>query len=395
MATGLSQGEWADPRGFFTEEKVTEQEIRPGLKWIAAAGQREGRPIESQMLVVDLRQQDLRLEALAGDRMLNPKSGQFVKRSTVSQLLTDGAALGAINVAFFDIGSTQASQGVVVRNGNLLREPQPDRPALLCFEGGRLALAAPSWQGRVHSGEQRRPLAGMNRPQLAGDEVVAYQLPWARSPGNTAAFTRGQKIREVLVGPVTFHAATATGENARFSGTVLEIRDDGRAFELKQGQLVLTASESAAPFFRQTKVGDPLTIDWTLVGLPETTAFHELRNAVAAQPLLIHDGKKLPGQGSFWTTRHPRSAVGIHPDGKQAILLVVDGRSERSVGMSLDTLADYLVHLGSHEALNLDGGGSSALAARLDGKTKILNTPSDGRERPVPTGLGVVAVPPP
>jgi hypothetical protein len=38
------------------------------------------------------------------------------------------------------------------------------------------------------------------------------------------------------------------------------------------------------------------------------------------------------------------------------------------------------------------GGGSSPLALRSEGKARILNTPSDGRERPIPTGLGVVEV---
>jgi exopolysaccharide biosynthesis protein len=39
--------------------------------------------------------------------------------------------------------------------------------------------------------------------------------------------------------------------------------------------------------------------------------------------------------------------------------------------------------------MNLDGGGSSAIGAKLDGMPRILNTPSDGRERAIPTGLGV------
>ncbi len=391
--SSLAAGEisWADPRGFFAEEKITETGLRHGLKWISAGGLHEGRPVESHLLVVDLRQKDLRLEALAGGRILNPKSGQFVKRSTVSQLLDDHDALGAINVAFFDIGSTQASQGLVIRNGGLLREPQPGRPALLAFDDGRLALAEPTWQGRIHSGAQRRPLAGMNRPQLAGDEVVAYHLPWSRSPGNAAAFTRGQKVREILIGPVTFQPAAEAGESARLSGPVIEIRDDGRPFELKENQLVLSAGESAAPFFRNTRKGDELSIDWSLDALPPGSSFHEIRNAVAAQPVLIREGKALPGDGAFWTTRHPRSAIGIHRDGRQAILLVVDGRSQRSAGMSLGSLTNYLLHLGAHEALNFDGGGSSVLAARIKRKPHVLNTPSDGRERPVPTGLGVVA----
>lgn len=53
--------------------------------------------------------------------------------------------------------------------------------------------------------------------------------------------------------------------------------------------------------------------------------------------------------------------------------------------MTLQELASYFVKLGAWQAVNFDGGGSSEMV--LDGK--ILNTPSDGRERPVSVGLGV------
>ena len=82
--------------------------------------------------------------------------------------------------------------------------------------------------------------------------------------------------------------------------------------------------------------------------------------------------------------RAPRTAAGVKKDGT-VILLVVDGRSSSSAGMTLQELASYLVKLGAWQAVNFDGGGSSEMV--LDGK--ILNTPSDGRERPVSVGLGV------
>ncbi len=382
---------WADPRGFFEKETVVETKLRPGLRQISAKGMRDGRPIESQMLVVDLHQSDLRLEALTGSHTVVAKSGQFVWRSTVSQMLTESNALGAINVSFFDIASTQATHGLVMRNGNLLREPQANRSSLLVFDGGQLAIAEPTWSGKVRAGAQSRPLAGMNRPQLAADEVVAYQLPWSRSPGTTAAFSRTQKnVREILIGPVTFHAASAAGEPSRLGGKVLEIRDDGRSIDIGKDQLVLTAGESAAPFFRNARVGDVVSIEWSLADLPGGHKFSELRQAVSAQPVLIQDGKRIAGEGAFHTVRHPRSAIGLHPDGRQAILLVVDGRSQRSAGMSLGTLGEYLEHLGSHQALNFDGGGSSAIVSRVRRKPNVLNVPSDHRERLVPTGLGVM-----
>ena len=68
--------------------------------------------------------------------------------------------------------------------------------------------------------------------------------------------------------------------------------------------------------------------------------------------------------------------------------MVVDGRqAPRSAGMSLPELTDLMAALGADEALNLDGGGSSAMALR----GRIVNRPSDATgERTVANSLWVV-----
>ena len=71
--------------------------------------------------------------------------------------------------------------------------------------------------------------------------------------------------------------------------------------------------------------------------------------------------------------RHPRSAVGVSRDGRTVWLYVVDGRSTASVGMTLVELAEALRRLGVWDALNFDGGGSTALV--VDGH--LVNVPSD------------------
>jgi exopolysaccharide biosynthesis protein len=70
---------------------------------------------------------------------------------------------------------------------------------------------------------------------------------------------------------------------------------------------------------------------------------------------------------------------------------VADGRSPLSVGMTYREMADSFRHIGAFHALNLDGGGSTAMAVRdpNSGIVRVLNTPSDGQERYVPDGLGI------
>ena len=67
------------------------------------------------------------------------------------------------------------------------------------------------------------------------------------------------------------------------------------------------------------------------------------------------------------------------------LVLVVDGRSTDSKGLTLQELATYFLRLGARDAVNLDGGGSSEMV--INGE--IVNKPSDGRERPVSMALGL------
>jgi hypothetical protein len=71
-------------------------------------------------------------------------------------------------------------------------------------------------------------------------------------------------------------------------------------------------------------------------------------------------------------------------------MLQIDGRqNEWSKGIPHKDTANYLRSIGCIDALMLDGGGSSTMAAKLpeQGTAKIINKPSDGRERSVGNGL--------
>ena len=103
---------------------------------------------------------------------------------------------------------------------------------------------------------------------------------------------------------------------------------------------------------------------------------------IGAGPRLIENGKVnvTSKQEAFPSDisvgRAPRTAIGEMKDGT-VWLIVVDGRSWQSVGMSLTELANFLNKMGIYNAMNLDGGGSSEMVVNQ----KIKNKPSDGAER--------------
>ncbi|HET8796541.1 MAG TPA: phosphodiester glycosidase family protein, partial [Thermoanaerobaculia bacterium] len=80
-------------------------------------------------------------------------------------------------------------------------------------------------------------------------------------------------------------------------------------------------------------------------------------------------------------------AAGLSSDGRTLYLVVADGRREGVPGLTLPELAAFLAELGACRAMNLDGGGSSALWLG----DRIVNRPSDGAERNVGNHLAVVA----
>lgn len=125
--------------------------------------------------------------------------------------------------------------------------------------------------------------------------------------------------------------------------------------------------------------------------------------AIGGAPVLLKDGKLVfdfttTSSGKYRTNfellqtdifstsaRPPRTVIGSTADNK-VILFVCDGRQSISDGATLIELAQVLKGIGCVNALNLDGGGSSAIIAG----GSLLNKPSDGTERAVPSVVAFV-----
>lgn len=108
-------------------------------------------------------------------------------------------------------------------------------------------------------------------------------------------------------------------------------------------------------------------------------------DAIGGNPMIVDNGKvmkEVVHDCGYLCKLHPRSAVGITKDNR-VLFVVVDGRAEKISGMYLHELAKFFVNQGAERAMTFDGGG----AAEMWIKGEIVNTPSDGRERPLVNAL--------
>jgi len=127
----------------------------------------------------------------------------------------------------------------------------------------------------------------------------------------------------------------------------------------------------------------------------EGSRFDSLLTGIGGGPTLVKGGVKritydeevFFGSGVDGELLNPRTAVGC-TGGNHVIMLVADGRQTGSDGVTLSELADFMIQLGCVEAMNLDGGGSTQMAARAASSYEYVDIPAGSRA--VPTILAAV-----
>lgn len=123
--------------------------------------------------------------------------------------------------------------------------------------------------------------------------------------------------------------------------------------------------------------GDFSIINESEVSLESLLKEKNISQILSFGPSLIEDGKITVDDSSEVSRAkqsNPRTAIG-QISKNHYIVIVSDGRTEESEGLSLLELAKLFKEKGCTTAYNLDGGGSSTLY--FNGK--VINNPTDGR----------------
>ncbi len=209
--------------------------------------------------------------------------------------------------------------------------------------------------------------------------------------GAIAAFTRygggihrppdaGCAVRLDADGPLGW-AALEAGVSRHYTVDVVRCASPPRRMGSREVVLASRRWGEGADAIEAMQPGDRVRLSWS-VGWPKVL------DSVGGMPRLVDDGRSVaPRCRSSFCRRNPRTGIGV-TSGGTLLLVVVDGRSRRSVGMTLRRFGRTFLDLGAVEAVNLDGGGSSVMWIRGRG---IVNSPSDpGGERSVVNALMVL-----
>jgi len=320
--------------------------------------------------------------------------------------------------------ATKVPLGIVVEDGRYKSSPEGE--AALCFDadGNAFIVEDPSvsitlynngqpktdtgeaegTQSEAESGQQDRQEAIL--ADGAGESVDGNESDtvYVDNTGKKVQLTHFNKYRTDTGGLYLFDSSFSTvstrtstdGWMVRFrilegemrvSGKleleVTEICSGPQAQPIGSGYLILTAAAAGGYQEECDKfaVGDAVTL--TLRCADESLT--EAAWATGVADVLISGGTATDASGrtDSMAQRHPRTAVGMTPDGT-LIAYVIDGRrSAYSNGLTYRELTQELLGAGCVWAVNLDGGGSSVMSIRMPGQQTAgaVSSPSDGSER--------------
>jgi len=255
--------------------------------------------------------------------------------------------------------------GAVVAGGQMLRSPVPSHHQLSVSPAGELVAGTLGWSAQfVPSDLRPLPVQGVNVARAA-EALVLYTPAYGPSTA-TNGFGAELVLRVVEPAASPRLGQTALVELVGFTagGGNSSIPSDGLVLSGHGG-----AAAGLADLWGRHQSGAVSRRGLLRV---ETTA--PVAESVGGTPILVHEGRRwVADDGSgFVAGRHPRTIVGWSPS--ETLLVTIDGRQPGySIGLSLPDAAVLLLSLGATEAVNLDGGGSTTLAA---GPT-VLNRPSD------------------
>lgn len=350
---------------------------------------------EGHLLEIDLRNPRVSTELLHAEHV--------AQGTTLTDMARSKGAFAAVNADFFNMAYWENNPGLATESA--------DGPEIT---EGRLRKGAVPPAQRIgppmSTGATGREVIGVGvdkRGRVDDVEVVGF----VKSKGVDASIDgynqfalpeNGIGVYDAAWGPVTRKRATCGSDTSRLDpcltdgvtevlvrrGKVVDIRHEAGGGQIGHDEVVLLGREGGATELDQLSIGDSVNVKWGA----RTSGRVPLRWAVGGFPNLA-DGRLVAGLGNNDTADlAPGTAAGVSANGRTLYLVVVDGRSAESAGVTRVEMAEILRTLGADDGVQLDRGGSTEMIMKPTPDApdyEILNVPSDGAERPFPNGVGV------
>jgi hypothetical protein len=270
------------------------------------------------------------------------------------------------------VGASAAPFGIHIENGELDVAGSSARPTFGVDANGQPLIGAPVVMINLITPDGiAHPINRINQHRNAGE----YVLYTPRFGAQTEAGGSGTEV--VLAG-----VPLPLGTSVSATGTVAVVRAAGSQ-PIEPGDLVVAgpADTYLASLVPGTTVQLVITI---------TAGWETAMQAIGGREFLLRDGATdIDPHPSIADQHHPRTAIGVTATGA-VILAVVDGRNAGySAGVTDAELASVMAQQGAVNAINLDGGNSTAMSLRQpgDGAVSIVNRPSGGSEQAVSNAL--------
>lgn len=279
--------------------------------------------------------------------------------------------IAAINGDYFTMANGVAT-GMVIKDGIIRTSESSAYTSVGFYEDGTAIIGRSGLQVKFHTaGFGSSGALHLNKALTKTSGIVLYTSDY--NDTTKATIPAYNVIIRITEGEPRI--------NQTMRGVIAAQGDSAKAVPIRDGELVLsmavdTQYPTALEQLRSLQVGEE--IEFTFEA---DSAWNNITYAVGGGEKLLTNGANVAPTAE--KTRAPRTAIGIKSDGS-VVFYTVDGRqSGYSKGTYLSELAGRMQELGCVEAVNMDGGGSTAMLALYPGDSdnSVINKPSGGSLR--------------
>lgn len=218
--------------------------------------------------------------------------------------------------------------------------------------------------------DKAQPIDALNAPRKDG-KLVLYTPQYASS---TLTDSSGSEVVVELTSPLALNYAPD-----RITGRVTAIRSNAGSTLIPYDSIVLSGQgKTGEDLIANVQIGDEIGITQQIGSFggdcktPIPGDWTQVYSAIGGAFTFLRDGEPQHMSEIGAVVRHPRTAIAMND--QYIYFIVVDGRSQASVGMTFDELASFSIDmLQATWGIAQDGGGSSTMV--INGQ--VVNTPSD------------------